>query len=111
MAFSSDDAATPAQRISALLKIAANDEACRLLGLEGVLEPQLDITFLDDALDWIAYDIAQAIKSNQDEDSEEPGPTLSTLVAEVRLYQALNGPIDQAALGRAVAAYLEQDEG
>jgi hypothetical protein len=109
VAFESNRGPNPADRISALLKLAANDEACRLLGIEGVLEPQLDITYLDDPLDWLAYDIAQSIKSNEDEDAEEPGPTLATLVAEVRLYQALQGRLDEGGLNRAVEQYLTEE--
>jgi len=99
-----------AARISSLIALARNDEASRLLGLEGVLEGQLDITFLDDPLDWIAYDIAQAIKSNEEEGGEEPGPTLTTLVAELRLYRALKGDVDEIGLNRLVREYVEAEE-
>jgi hypothetical protein len=98
------------QRIADLITLARNDEACRLLGVDGVLESQLDITFLDDPLDWVAYDIAQAVKSNEEDGSgEEPGPTLSTLVAELRLYRMLKGEINEAVLISMVREYVEEE--
>jgi hypothetical protein len=100
-----------AARVSNLIALARNDEAARLLGLEGVLEGQLDITFLDDPLDWIAYDIAQAIKSGEEEGGDEPGPTLATLVAELRLVRALKGDVDEIGLNRLVREYVEAEEG
>lgn len=100
-----------ADRISALIALARNDEACRLLGVDGALEGQLDITFLDDPQDWVAYDIAQAIKSNEDSENEEPGPTLTTLVAELRLLRLLRGEIDEIGLNRLVREHVEAEEG
>jgi hypothetical protein len=99
------------RNIAELLALAGNDEACRLLGVEGALASQLDMGFLDDPLDWIAYDIAQGIKSSADEDGEEPGPTLSTLVAEIRLLQAMSRRINEADLVKMVLAYVEEDGG
>ncbi|HXH22103.1 MAG TPA: hypothetical protein VNN10_08740 [Dehalococcoidia bacterium] len=97
-------------RITRLIDLARNEEASKLLGVEGLLEDQLDITFLDDPLDWVAYDIAQAIKAaDAEEDEEGAGPTLATLVAELRLYRLLRGEIDGIALGRLVQGYLEED--
>jgi hypothetical protein len=95
-----------ADQVADLLALAQNDEACRLLGVDGSLESQLDITFLDDPLDWLAFDIAQAIKAVPDDEEKEPGPTLTTLVAEVRLIRLMKGSIDQARIERLVHDYL-----
>jgi hypothetical protein len=104
----SADVSVPA-RLSRLIDLARNEDAAKLLGVDGILEPQLDITFLDDPLDWIAYDIAQAVKAAEDEEAEESGPTLAALVAELRLYRLIKGEVDEVTLGRLVQRYLEED--
>lgn len=96
-------------RVSKLIDLARNDDACRLLGVDGSLEGQLDIGFLDDPLDWIAYDIAQAIKASEDEADQTPGPTLATLVAELRLHRLLKGEVDEIGLNRLVREYLAEE--
>jgi hypothetical protein len=96
-----------AVRIAGLVAMAANDEVCRLLGIEGALESQLDLAFVDDPLDWIAYDLAQAIIAVEAEGDDNPGPTLAALVAELRLHRALKGEVDEGALGRLVRDYLK----
>jgi hypothetical protein len=97
-----------AARISRLVDLARNDDAARLLGVEALLEPQLDVTFLDDPLDWIAYDIAQAIKAAEDEESDDGGPTLAVLVAELRFYRLIKGEVDEITLGRLVQEYVDE---
>lgn len=100
------------RRLAALVALSQNDEACRLLGADGVLEAQLDLTFIDDPLDWVAFDIGMAVKSAAgediatDNDEEETAPTLATLVAELRLYRIVAGDIDEAALLRKVREYV-----
>ncbi len=110
--YGSDAATSPERRVSELIGVVNNDEACRLLGVEGALEAVLDISFLDDPLDWIAYDIAQAIKSADSDDAEDAEGTimLTTLVAELRLLRSLKGSIDESGLTRLVARYLEEGD-
>ena len=50
-----------------LLSLAGDEEARRLLGLDGTLEDNLDMMFVADPLAWIANDIAQAIRLEDDE--------------------------------------------
>src|SRR3990172_3283515 len=99
-----DDASLP-RKISELVALAQNDDACRVLGVDGVLEGQLDVEFLDDPLDWIAYDIATAFRAHED----QAAPImLTTLVAELRLLRAMRGQIDEIALQRLVRQYLDE---
>jgi len=95
--------------VSGLLKLAHNEEARKLLGIEGTLEDNLDVTFLDDPLGWIASDIAEAIRL-QDEEEEE-SVNLSTVIASLRLYELLEGEVTEEALRTAVLEALEQEEG
>ena len=88
-----------------------NEEACRILGVDGSIEAQVDLGFLQDPLDWIASDIASSIQSveAEDEDEDAGGLTLTALVAELRLRRALAGEIDEARLVEAVKRHLEAD--
>ena len=56
-----------------------------LLGVDGVLVDQVDITVLDDPLDYVAYDIAAAVRDALEETAPVQATMLSTLVAELRL--------------------------
>ena len=90
-----------------LLSLAGDEEARQLLGLDGTLEDNLDMMFVADPLAWIANDIAQAIRL---EDDETDTVSLSSVVAALRLYQLLHGAPDQAELGEAVLDYLDDSE-
>lgn len=90
-----------------LLSLAGDEEARRLLGLDGTLEDNLDMMFVADPLTWIANDIAQAIRL---EDDETDTVSLSSVVAALRLYQITHGAPDQAELGEAVLDYLDDSE-
>ena len=90
-----------------LLSLAGDEEARRLLGLDGTLEDNLDMMFVADPLTWIANDIAQAIRL---EDDETDTVSLSSVVAALRLYQIIHGAPDQAELGEAVLDYLDDSE-
>ncbi len=90
-----------------LLSLAGDEEARRLLGLDSTLEDNLDMVFVADPLAWIANDIAQAIRL---EDDETDTVSLSSVVAALRLYQLLHGAPDQAELGEAVLDYLDESE-
>ena len=90
-----------------LLSLAGDEEARRLLGLDGTLEDNLDMMFVADPLAWIANDIAQAIRL---EDDETDTVSLSSVVAAPRLYQITHGAPDQAELGEAVLDYLDDSE-
>lgn len=86
-----------------------NDEtASRLLGVEGTLEDEVDITFLNDPLAWVANEIAGGIRVEED---ETEGVSLSTVVALLRLYRIVRGgPLDERELRDAVVEYLQEDE-
>jgi hypothetical protein len=90
-----------------LLSLAGDEEARRLLGLDGTLEDNLDMMFVADPLAWIANDIAQAIRL---EDDETDTVSLSSVVAALRLYQLLHDAPDRAELGEAVLDYLDDSE-
>jgi len=104
----SDSPSRQAERIVAgLVRLAGNDEAAKLLGVDGTLEDELDVTFLNDPLAWIANEIASGIKL---ENEESEGVPLSTLVALLRLYRALRGSLDEQELREAVVELLEDEE-
>ena len=63
--------------------------------------------FVADPLAWIANDIAQAIRL---EDDETDTVSLSSVVAALRLYQLLHDAPDRAELGEAVLDYLDDSE-
>ena len=90
-----------------LISLAGDEEARRLLGLDGTLEDNLDMMFVADPLAWIANDIAQAIRLEEDETDTV---SLSSVVAALRLYQIIHGTPDQAELGEAVLDYLDDSE-
>jgi hypothetical protein len=95
------------QVVADLLTLADNDEACRLLGVEGALDGQLDVAFLNEPLEWIAFDLATALQEVDSDDPETASNlTLTVLVAELRLYLALRGPIDAVALEHRVREQL-----
>jgi hypothetical protein len=101
------------RRVDALVSLAHNDAACLLLGVDTSLEPQLDLTFVDDPLAWLAYDLAAAVKNANAEEAgeeEEPGPTLTTLVAEIKLLEIMSGPLDKEALIRSVLEAIQEEE-
>jgi hypothetical protein len=88
--------------IAQLSALAGNDVACQTLGVPGVLADQVDISFLEDPLDYVAYDLAGALTA-ADDDSEVAGevpPLLATLVAEVKLCRSVLGQLDEAELAR-----------
>lgn len=93
--------------VSGLIRLVNNDEAVRLLGVDGTLEDELDVTFLNDPLGWVANEIATGIR---DADDEEEGVSLSTVVAMLRLYRVLRGgSVDETELRDAVLEYLDED--
>ncbi|HEX2516054.1 MAG TPA: hypothetical protein VH257_15205 [Chloroflexota bacterium] len=95
--------------VSGLLRLANNEEAVRLLGVEGTLEEELDVTFLNDPLGWVANEIANGIKESDD---EEEGVPLSTVVAMLRLYSIVQGgAVDERELREAVVEFLQEDAG
>lgn len=109
--------------VAHLVRLAENEEACRILGVDGTLEDELDVTFLSDPLAWIATEIANAVDAavlaeageldDEDElDAEESGQvSLSTVVALCRLYRILRGgTLDEAELRAAVIQYLEGED-
>ena len=107
--------------VAQVAALARSDEACKLLGVEGVLEGQLDLAFLNDPVEWLADDIANAIIASQDGDDDEDEDsgdnlegeslTLDIIVAEYRLCQLVAGSMDDSNLVRRVRESIEQRQG
>ena len=97
--------------VATIVRLASNDEACKLLGIDGTLEDEVDIDFAVEPIDYVAQEIAQALAhaiSPTDGDDAVPVRSLSALVALVRLYQTTkDGFIDEAGLLEAVIDRLE----
>ena len=107
-----DQVETPAAQagriVAALVRLAGDDEACRLLGVDGTLEDELDLMFLGDPLSWIANEIAGGIRLA---DEEDDGVALSGVVGLLRLYRVLRGgTLDETELRDAVVELLEEDQ-
>lgn len=97
-----------ARIVSGLIALANDAEAGRILGIGGTLEDELDVLFLSDPLGWIATDIARAM---QLEEEEEEGVSLSSVVAQLRLYRVLRGePNEQELRGAVLEALREAEE-
>ena len=113
----------PVRRVVAsLLRLANSEDACRLLGVDGTLEDEIDLVFLSEPLEWIASEVANALRQaeeaaeeeDDDEDDEEsnaPGAvSLSTIVALVRLYKLATGrALEERELADAVIEYLNEE--
>jgi hypothetical protein len=103
-----EDNESPARQaariVGGLVRLAGNDEASKLLGVDGTLEDEIDVTFLNDPLGWIANEIASGIRLEND---ESEGVPLSTLVALLRIYRILRGSLDEQELRNAVVELLE----
>ena len=97
--------------VGELARLAMSVEACEALGVDGVLSDQVDITFAEDPLDYIAYDLATALTATDSEDGStaEVPPLLSTLVAEFKLCRALKGQVDETELIRRTLANLRDE--
>jgi hypothetical protein len=96
------------QIVAGLIRLASDEEAGRLLGIDGTLEDELDVAFLTDPLAWIANEIAGAIRAEEDDDEVI---SLSSLVAMLRLYRTLRGGhVDHDELLNAVLDYLQEEE-
>lgn len=83
--------------VKQLVELADDETACRVLGVDGAVAEQLDISFLEDPIDYVAYDLATALAA-MDEDAGSPEdipPLVATLVAEVKLSLGLLGHINQ----------------
>ena len=110
------DDAQARQAVLGILRLAASDEACRILGVDGTLEDEVDVAFVAEPLDWIASEIANALRQAEDEEDEDgdsgsdEAPTavsLSTIVALVRLAGILRGaPLNERELADAVLESL-----
>jgi len=112
------DDAQARQAVLGILRLAASDEACRILGVDGTLEDEVDVAFVAQPLDWIASEIANALRQAEDEEDEDgdsgsdEAPTavsLSTIVALVRLAGILRGaPLNERELADAVLESLTE---
>ena len=120
--WSGDQVDEPARRVvTSLLRLANSDEACRLLGVDGTLEDEIDLVFLSEPLEWIASEVANALRQAEEETEEEeddddeeataPGAvSLSTMVALVRLYKLATGrALEEGELADAVIEYLNEE--
>jgi hypothetical protein len=103
--------------VNQIASLAGNEEACKLLGVDGVLEGQLDLAFLNDPLEWLADDISNAIVATQDDDGGEDSDdtegeslTLDIIVAEYRLCRIILGSLDDGDLLRRVRRSIEDRE-
>ena len=94
--------------VGQLVELSRDEAACRVLGVDGSVEQQIDITFLEDPIDFVAYDLAVALNAG-DENTDFVGevpPLLATLVAEVKLCSSLAGRVDETELVRRTLEYL-----
>ena len=122
--WSGDEVDEPVRRVVAsLLRLADSDDACRLLGVDGTLEDEIDLVFLSEPLEWIASEVADALRLAEDEAAEDEdndddeaesaaagAVSLSTMVALVRLYKLATGrALEVRELGDAVIEYLNEE--
>jgi hypothetical protein len=122
--WSGDDVDAPVRRVvQGLIRLTESEEAGRILGVDGTLEDEIDLLFLSEPLEWIASEIANAVRqAEQDEEEEEDGDdadaeagdagtvSLSTTVALLRLYRIATGQkVDEGALVEAVVEYLNEE--
>ena len=95
--------------VATIVRLALSDEACRLLGVDGTLEVEVDIDFASDPLAYVANEIATALTAESDDERDHL--SLSGLVALVRLYQVTNdGFVDEAILRDAVLDFMTDVE-
>jgi hypothetical protein len=98
--------------VALLARLAASIEACEALGVNGVLAEQVDISFIEDPIDYVAYDLAQAILAADSEEAspDEVPPLLATLVAEFKLCRAVHGRVDEAEVVRRTLSNLRDGD-
>jgi hypothetical protein len=107
------DSRTRVQKlVEQLSRLATSIEACEALGVDGVLAEQVDVSFVEDPLDYIAYDLAQALTAADSEDgsTSDVPPLLATLVAEFKLCRALHGRVDETEVVRRTLDNLREVE-
>jgi hypothetical protein len=97
--------------VAQLARLAASLEACQALGVDGALRDQVDISFLEDPLDYIAYDVAQAVLAMDGDDGSttEVPPLLATLVAEFKLCHAVQGRVDESEIVRRALESMSEE--
>lgn len=94
--------------VERLLRLAADDQAARLLGIDGTLEDEIDVSFLGEPLNWIASEIANGIGEEGDDDEDRA--SLSTIVGLIRLCGIATGrSVEAAELRDAVIDYLDAE--
>jgi hypothetical protein len=93
--------------VAHLVSLSRSEEACRLLGVDGILADQVDITLLDNPVDYVAYDIAAAVRDAQEDTAPVQATMLSTLVAELRLCSLLVAHMDSSDLVERVLRNLD----
>lgn len=97
--------------VTGLIRLTKSDDALRLLGVDGTLEDEVDITFLVDPLNWIASEIANGLRLEGEDAESEGGSSLSNVVALLRLCSIVRGaPVTEEELREAVLDFLDEDE-
>ena len=89
------------------LLLANNEEAVRLLGVEGTLEEELDVTFLNDPLGWVANEIANGIKDRTTKKKGSRSPRWWPCC----LYSIAGGRWTSGSCAKAVVEFLQEDAG
>ena len=96
--------------VSQLILLSRSEEACRLLGVDGLLADVVDLNVLDDPLGYLSHDIAGAIHDSDGEAAPD-GPTkLAPLVAELRLCGLIVAHLDQFDLVERVLGQLAEGD-
>ena len=105
------------QLCAGLLRLAESDEAARLLGVDGTLEDEVDIAFALDPISWVGSEVANALRealdqagpAESDDDETDSAPSLSLVVALIRLAGILRGArLTPEELATAVLEYLAE---
>ena len=101
---------TAGRAVATIVRLAANEEACRLLGVDGTLEDEVDVDFAVEPIGYVAREIARAL-TVADEGEADDRLSLSALVALVRLYRTTtDGFIDETGLQEAVIDLIRGDD-
>lgn len=94
-----------------IVRLAMSDEACKILGVDGTLEDEVDVMFAVDPIGYVANEIAGALAVDHSDEDAHEHLALSALVALVRLYQTTtDGFIDEAGLRDAVIDRLTGED-
>jgi hypothetical protein len=105
------------QLCEGLVRLAESNEAARLLGVDGTLEDEVDIAFALDPISWVGSEVANALRdaldqtgpTELDDDESDAAPSLSLVVALIRLAGILRGArLTPEELTSAVVEYMAE---